>query len=143
MAYTTRTPLFFLSTPFTEEFRQLRQLIGSSLEEVGVKPLLLEETLVAGVPVATSIQKAIELADVVIVDVTGNNPNVLFETGFAVALGKPVLPIVQQGFGSVPSDVSSRLYLVYDPAEPRKLSNDIKKWALSYLRRENSRSKVV
>jgi nucleoside 2-deoxyribosyltransferase len=129
----TDTPRFFLAMPFSEEFKYLNQLITSSLEEVGIKPILWEEAIKHGEPIANTLQKAIELADFVIVDVTGNDPNVLFEAGFASGLGKPIIPIVQRTAGRVPFDISGRLYLVYDPSEPAKLRNNIKAWALSYL----------
>lgn len=133
----TDTPRFFLTTPSGEEFKNLRLLITSSLQEVGIKPILSEEAIVPGDKIAASIHKAIELADVVIVDVTGNNPNVMFEAGFASGMGKSILPIVQRTAGRVPSDIGGQLYLVYDPSEPNQLRDNIKTFALRYL--ENRR----
>src|SRR5206468_1078329 len=45
--------------------------------------------------ITDDIVKAIEIAEVVVVDVTRNNPNVMFEFGFALALQKPHVVISQ------------------------------------------------
>jgi nucleoside 2-deoxyribosyltransferase len=134
----TKSPQFLLLMPRSEEFTRLRRLISSSLEEVGIKPILPEETILPGDPINSSIHGAIERADAVIVDITGSNPNLMFEAGFASGLGKPLLPLVQRGVERVPSDISGRLYLVYDPSDPGKLYNNIKNWALLYLKNKRA-----
>ena len=125
-----------LITPFSEEFSFIRQLIADALREVGVEPILLEETMAAGMPMAETVQQAIERADVIIADLTGSNPNVMYELGFAHAVRKPVLLMVQKGAGHVPSDMAGYLYLVYDPSKPGELRYDIQTWALRYLREQ-------
>ncbi len=124
---------YLLITPFSGEFQFLHQLIVDALREVGIEPILLEETLALGMPVFESVQQAIERADVIIADVTGNNPNVMYEVGFAHALRKLVLPIVHQGIGHVPSDLAGYLYFVYDPSKPDELRHTIQTWAVRYL----------
>ena len=129
----TDTLRFFLIMPRGEEFDNLRRHITSFLLGVGMEPISSEELMPGGGRIVDSVQKAIELADIVILDVTGNDPNVLFEAGYALGAGKPVLPIVQRTSGRVPSGISGRIYLVYDPAEPDQLSDNIKTFALRYL----------
>ena len=65
-------------------------------------------------------------ASVVVVDFTGKNPNVMYETGIAHTLGKEVVPI-SQTLADVPFDMRHHRVLKYlDNAEGlSKLSKDI------------------
>lgn len=51
-------------------------------------------------------------ASIVIVDFTGRNPNVMYETGISHALGKNVIPITQH-IGDIPSDLKPHRALKY------------------------------
>lgn len=53
-------------------------------------------------------------AHVVVVDFTGKNPNVMYETGIAHTLGKHVIPI-SQSMQDVPFDISHHRVLTYLP----------------------------
>ena len=124
---------YLLITPFSEEFQFLRQLIDDALKEVEIEPILMEETLAVGTPIVESVQQAIGRADVIIADLTGSNPNVMYEVGFAHALRKPILILVQHVIGHVPSDMAGYLYFVYDPSKPDELRRTIHAWAVRYL----------
>lgn len=67
-------------------------------------------------------------ARVVIVDFTGRNPNVMYETGIAHALGKQIIPITQS-FDDLPSDLGHHRVLKYYPNEQgyKDLSNNLYK----------------
>lgn len=67
-------------------------------------------------------------ARVVVVDFTGRNPNVMYETGIAHTLGKIVVPITQS-VADIPSDLGHHRALKYLPNEEgyRDLSNDLYK----------------
>ena len=64
----------------------------------------------------------------VIVDFTGKNPNVMYETGIAHTLGKTVIPITQS-LDDIPSDLGHHRALKYYPNEEglRNLSNELYK----------------
>jgi len=51
---------------------------------------------------------------IVIVDFTGRNPNVMYETGVAHTLGKVVVPITQS-LDDIPSDLKPHRALKYLP----------------------------
>ena len=51
--------------------------------------------------------------DLVVADTTGGSPNVLYELGFADALGQRTLLISQKG-GDLPFNISTRRHLFYD-----------------------------
>lgn len=65
-------------------------------------------------------------AKVVVVDFSGRNSNVMYETGIAHALGKQIIPITQS-INDIPSDIAHHRALVYLPNEEgyRKLSRDL------------------
>jgi hypothetical protein len=53
-------------------------------------------------------------SSVVIVDFTGKNPNVMYETGIAHTLGRPVVPIAQ-ALDDIPFDLRHHRFLKYLP----------------------------
>jgi hypothetical protein len=65
---------------------------------------------------------------VVVVDFTGRNPNVMYETGIAHALGKNVVPITQS-IDDIPSDLGHHRALKYLPNEQgyKDLCNELYK----------------
>jgi len=67
-------------------------------------------------------------AKIIIVDYTGRNPNVLYETGIAHTLGKTVIPITQS-LDDIPSDLGHHRALKYLPNEQgyKDLSNELYK----------------
>lgn len=66
------------------------------------------------------ICKAIQESRVIVADITGGNPNVFFELGMAVGLGKPVVLIHDEKVteGRVPSDLLAWEYVPYDGRNP-------------------------
>ena len=76
--------------------------------------------------IPNQIWSGIRRAEVVVADVTGNNPNVFYELGLAHALGKEVI-VIAQGSEHTPFDVSTARILHYDvsaiPAFEAKLQN--------------------
>ncbi|PKI07501.1 hypothetical protein CXF78_05145 [Shewanella sp. 11B5] len=68
---------------------------------------------------STFIQDIFDLifcSKVVVVDFTGKNPNVMYETGIAHTLGKTVIPITQS-LHDIPSDLGHHRALTYYPNE--------------------------
>jgi nucleoside 2-deoxyribosyltransferase len=127
-----KTPQFYLATPMAKEFKAIRQHVAAALKSVGIEPVLIEEITIPGASFQGAALEAIRRSDCIIADLTGENPSVMYEVGFAQALRKPVIPIVQKG-ASVPVQVEGDLYLPYDPAAPDDLRRMIAKWAHRYL----------
>jgi len=66
----------------------------------------------------THVEGAVRSADFCIADVRGGNPNVMYELGFAKALGKPVLLISdEESLSAVPSDVRASVIIGYRTEE--------------------------
>ena len=62
--------------------------------------------------IVEEIWTAILLAQIVVADCTGRNPNVFYEIGLAHAVGKPVI-LIAQNEDDVPFDLRHRRYLRY------------------------------
>jgi hypothetical protein len=63
--------------------------------------------------VMEDVRAAIEMADLVIADLSGQNPIVFYEVGIAHTLGKPVL-LLSQSIDDVPFDLRHRRVLPYE-----------------------------
>lgn len=108
----------------------LSDLIASTLREDGIEPLNDSADVRVGKSLLGTVQQAIERADLVIADLSGSNPNVMYEIGYAQALRKPVLPIVRAQEKQIPANLLGLQYLVYDPADPADLSRQLRNWTI-------------
>ena len=129
----TKSLKCFITTPFSEDFQNVRKIIADALRDIGIEPILFEETITSGTFIFEAVQQAIERADIIIADLTRGNPNVMYEVGYAHALSKPILFIVQRGIGYVPSDIGGFLYRVYEPSRPDELKRTIQTWVTRYM----------
>lgn len=91
---------------------------------------------------STFIQDIFDLifrSKVVIVDFSGRNPNVMYETGIAHTLGKAVVPITQS-MSDIPSDLGHHRALVYlnNQQGLRDLSNDLYRRLRVLISEENN-----
>lgn len=59
-----------------------------------------EENRIGGKAIIGEICAAIEASDILLADLTGLNPNVLFEVGFAIAKGKRIWPVIDFSLGA-------------------------------------------
>jgi hypothetical protein len=66
--------------------------------------------------ILVDIWQSLNDADFVIADITGRNPNVLYELGVAHTLAKPVL-IISRNAADIPIDLSTRRVILYGQAE--------------------------
>jgi hypothetical protein len=76
--------------------------------------------------IVEDIWVAINSASLIVAEVTGKNPNVLYEMGMAHTIGKPVL-MVSQSVDDIPFDLRHRRCVVYSytPQGCRKLEEGI------------------
>lgn len=93
-------------------------------------------------PVAARIHESLDDADFVVADLTEANPNVMYEMGYARALRKPVLPVVERRLGSIPPALQGRLFFVYDQEQPDKLVEFLS-WWIGRSRAESSAGEAV
>jgi len=116
--------------PHKEKFEKIGKAIAKALKKHGIELTVIDDEIPAGSLWIVNIQRTIERADFIIADITDENSNVMYEVGFAHALRKPVLPIVNRKVSKVPYVIAGYIYLVYDPENLDGLNEEIQYWAL-------------
>lgn len=100
--------------PLDDYAKPLRDTIQQCLEEVGVS--VRSAPLEDDASSSSVVMDAITSADLVIADVSRENPNVFYELGYAHALRKnTILLASREASPNLPSDLSGMFYLTYDP----------------------------
>jgi hypothetical protein len=97
--------------PFSADFKPTYEVIQKTCQKLGLKALRSDDIWVN----STFIQDIFELiycSRIVVVDFSGRNPNVMYETGIAHTLGREVVPI-SKAITDVPSDIGHHRALVY------------------------------
>lgn len=114
----------FISTPMTNEYKNIRKAIAKGLEEFNYTPILVEEKIQPGELWPEVVNRYLQRSDFVIADVTGNNMFVAFELGYASAIRIPTLVLIQKGTDLKKSDILMRgqLFMQYDPNDLTKLT---------------------
>lgn len=128
---------YVLLTPSSRTRHTLENVIQTTLQESGLEPLSAERNertgkRRVGESIKHDVKRDIERADVVIADLTGSNPNVMYEVGYAHALQKPVLPIISAK-NQIPYALADYQFLVYEQDKPQELSQNLRIWANYYV----------
>lgn len=112
MNNTARKPFVFVLMPFHKDFDDIYHLgIKAACDDAGaycerVDEQIYEETILQ------QIHVQISKADIIVADMSGQNPNVFYETGYAHALGKKVI-LLTQATENIPFDLKHYLHIVY------------------------------
>jgi hypothetical protein len=102
----------FIVMPFSHDWSDaVHQTLSSSCKALAVQPMRGDDVFTP-TDILVDIWQSINIADFVIADITGRNPNVLYELGIAHTLAKPVL-IVSQSVTDIPIDLSTRRVIIY------------------------------
>jgi hypothetical protein len=102
----------FLVMPFSEEWSSdVHRILAGACEAAGVRSVRGDD-LFTPTDILEDLWQGINAADFVIADITGRNPNVLYELGIAHTLAKPVL-ILSQRAADIPIDLATRRVIVY------------------------------
>ncbi len=110
---TSSSNLCFVLMPLGEPFDSIfREIIKPKILEAGLNALRADEILSPG-SIMEQIRSAIQQSRICIADLTGRNPNVLYELGIAQTLGKPTI-LMTQDISDVPFDVAHYRMIVYD-----------------------------
>lgn len=111
--------------PFSMEFTKVYEAIKRSTADCSLRCLRADD-IWEDTTIVQDIFSLIFRAQVVVVDFTGKNPNVMYETGIAHTLGKHVIPI-SQSLDDVPFDMRHHRVLKYLPNTEglTKLSSDL------------------
>ena len=118
-------PKCFVIMPFAPEFDNVFRVIRETVEAHQYQCIRADERYIVGT-VMNDVNEQIELADLIVADLTGRNPNVYYEAGYAAALRKPVIQIAQSA-DDLPFDVRHIRTFPYSTKllGDRKLAHDL------------------
>lgn len=103
----------FVLMPFDKVFDDIYQLgIKLACEQAGTYAERVDEQIYDG-SILQRIYNQISKADIIVADMSGRNPNVFYETGYAHALGKPVILLTQET-EDIPFDLKHYPHIVYN-----------------------------
>lgn len=109
----TNAPYAFVLIPFSPAFRDVYELgIKNIIEALGMRCEKVDEIEFSD-SILAQIYKGIQRADIVVADMTGRNPNVFYEVGYAHALHKEVVLLTQTA-SDIPFDLSGHNHIVYN-----------------------------
>lgn len=113
MSETSPKPFVFVLMPFDSGFDDIYQLgIKPACSEAGAYAERVDEQEYDE-RILDRIYNQIAKADLVVADMTGQNPNVFYETGYAHALDKRVILLTQKT-DDIPFDLKHHPHIVYD-----------------------------
>jgi nucleoside 2-deoxyribosyltransferase len=117
----------FIITPYDPDGRRVQDAVRAALEEAGLKVVQHRDAFRPGAELTLRVLDSIREADLIVADVSRQNPNVFYEMGFAHALRKPTILLFDIKSGSkLPSDLDGLQYITYDPANFRGLAERVK-----------------
>jgi hypothetical protein len=99
-------------------FEAIAEALKAASASLGIDAVLVRpDQMPIGAKIVDTIREQIQQADLIIADVSGGSPNVMWETGFAQASGKPVL-LLSEDVGHVPFDLRDHRILLYQRSAP-------------------------
>lgn len=106
----------FVIMPFHQSFDEVYEhLILPSVQSAHCEPIRTDRKPMMG-DITSYLRKALKGCDCAVADVTGKNPNVLYEVGFAHAAGTPVILLqgsAEAGPESLPFDIRTHRTIIY------------------------------
>jgi len=97
---------------FNDVYETIKVAVCSAVSGISVECIRLDDKPIAGRITERLVQELTE-STICIADVTDQNPNVMWEVGFAMAQNKPVL-LLSQGAPPLPFDLKDMQTLFYD-----------------------------
>ena len=134
-------PFVFVLMPFDSKFDDIYKFgIQGAASDVGAYAERVDEQIFTE-GILDRIYTQTSKADVVVADMTGRNPNVFYEVGYAHALDKIVLLLTQDA-NDIPFDLKHRQHTVYG-GKIETLRGELAKrlqWAIAESRRRSERA---
>lgn len=134
----------FVLMPFSSDFDDIYRIgIKETAIDMGIKAERVDEQLYSE-EIIQRIYRQIDLADIVIADMTGQNANVFYEVGYAHAKDKITI-LLTKNVEDIPFDLRNRRHVVYGNSIQNlrdELKNELQ-WASTQIDNERkSRVKV-
>ncbi|HEY0051016.1 MAG TPA: nucleoside 2-deoxyribosyltransferase, partial [Pyrinomonadaceae bacterium] len=109
---TTPKTFCFVLMPFSEEFDDVYRIgIKEACDKAGAYCERVDEQIFSE-RILDRVYNQIAKADIVIADMTGRNPNVFYEVGYAHALGKLTI-LLTRNADDIPFDLKHFTHIVY------------------------------
>ncbi len=108
---------------FDDVFKAIQSSVSFSLPDIKFNFYWLKEVIYAG-KITDDIIDGIQMSTLCIADITGNNPNVMWEIGYAMALGKKII-IISQDISSKPFDLQVHRIIKYQKENLEQLKKDL------------------
>ncbi len=106
-------PFAFVLMPFSREFDDAYSLgIKDAVEKAGMLAERVDEQVFHREGILERIYNQIDLADLIIADMTGRNPNVFYEVGYAHAKNKLCILLTSDA-DHIPFDLRHHRHIVY------------------------------
>jgi nucleoside 2-deoxyribosyltransferase len=102
----------FVLMPFDAAFDIYKLGIKETAEKLGIRAERVDEQIFHKENILERIYGQIDAADFIIADLTGRNPNVFYETGYAHAKGKLCLLLTSKA-DDIPFDLKHHRHLIY------------------------------
>jgi hypothetical protein len=99
------------SEPFDDVYDTIKMAVTTSVAGETLTCCRLDEIRGAG-RITDDLVSTIQHCDICVADLTGNNPNVLWEVGYAMALRKPTV-FIAQNLENLPFDIKDMRVLKY------------------------------
>lgn len=105
-------PFVFVLMPFHNEFRDIYKIgIKSACENVGAHCERVDEQIFTE-SILWQVYSQIARADIIVAEMTGRNPNVFYEVGYAHALNKQVI-LLTKNAKDIPFDLKNYPHIIY------------------------------
>jgi len=147
VTHTTSETFVFALTPLSTEFDKTYELgIKAACDEVGgyCERAFFEPTFKESV--LGKLHKQVYTADLLVADMTGRDPDVYYGVGYAQALGKPVILLVENS-RDIPFHLKGYPFIIYGPLIAELKNALIKSiaWAIDnpIVRTEGARGKAI
>ena len=139
MSDTSPKPFVFVLMPFKPEFDDIYQFgIKAACNDAGTYCERVDEQVFEG-SILDRIFNQISKADIIIADMTGQNSNVFFETGYALGLGKRYILLTQK-VEDIPFDLKHYTHTIYG-GSIASLKSELEKKVRYFM--EHTEAKVI
>lgn len=95
---------------------EYEKVIRPAIEEAGLECVRGDE-IYTEQAIVQDIWRSVRQARVIVAELSGRNPNVMYEIGLAHAIGKPIV-LLTRNQEDVPFDLRALRYIYYDPNNP-------------------------
>jgi hypothetical protein len=117
----TKSPMCFVVMPFEPELNFLYLFLQRYLSEKHGLRVERGDHRVLTKAIAEKVRDQIVAADLLLVDITGGNPNVFYELGLGHSMGKPVIFLTQEAPEDAPVDIRQYEFIQYSLAKHEDL----------------------